>query len=181
MWVAGSLRCLFFCSSPWACWIRKVWKSQGSGECSPLDSACMKKSAPFLKWNTHAHTVFQTLRNRFHRMGCWVAVLECVFSTLRCFFLTTLQRLLLVPRRKHNCLLGPWRQRYPGEGDSDAAPLPAGDPSTQPVQRGRLQTPLAEEWGLPVCESGQDPEGYPGICFLKHAGKTEYLLPLGAC
>lgn len=115
-------------------------------------------------------------RSEFHFFSWnWILVAqwasEMCFKWINCYFLhlfIVLQRLFLVSWWQHNCLLGAWRQRYPSKGDVDAAALQAGDQSTESVQRGGLQTALAEEWGLSVCKSRQDPQGYPGMPPPKH-------------
>lgn len=73
-----------------------------------------------------------------------------------------LQGLFVVSWWQHHSILGTWGQGHPSQSDSDAVTFPPGDSRPQPLQRGGLQTALAEKRGLPVCESGQDSERNAG-------------------
>lgn len=92
----------------------------------------------------------------------WIFILRMGFSMVTACGQVTgvsiyLQGLLLVSRWQHHSFLGTWRQRHPSKSDSDADALPSRDPGPQPLQRCGLQTALAEEWRLSLCQSGQDP------------------------
>lgn len=81
-----------------------------------------------------------------------------------------MQGLLMVSWWQHHSILGAWGQRHPSQSDSDANAFSSGDQGPQPVQCCWLQTALAEERRLPLCQSGQDTQGNTGTGERKREG-----------